>query len=106
MGSWRECTRILGLEGFRVRTITWAGEGPTARVLLGIERRGIRGYECSGYRRRTWRLRDQVERTWGDLPWAEPRDLGLSATTSRSSDVRHSHRADHLCRSEAAHPVA
>ena len=27
MGSRRECTRILGLEGFRVETITWDGEG-------------------------------------------------------------------------------
>lgn len=26
MGSQRECTRILGLEGFRVETITWDGE--------------------------------------------------------------------------------
>lgn len=38
---------------------------------IHIERRGIRGYECSGCRRRTWRVRDRAERTWDDLPWAE-----------------------------------
>ena len=30
MGSWRECTRVLGLEGFRVETIKWDGERPSA----------------------------------------------------------------------------
>ena len=38
-----------------------------------FEQRGIRGYECSGCRRRTWRVRDRAERTWDDLPWAEQR---------------------------------
>ena len=38
---------------------------------IRIERRGIRGYECSGCRRRTWRVRDRAERTWADVPWAE-----------------------------------
>jgi hypothetical protein len=38
---------------------------------IGIERWGIRGYECSGCRRRTWRVRDLAERIWEDLPWAE-----------------------------------
>jgi transposase len=71
VGSLRECTRILGLEGFRVETIEWEGDGPCARVRIRMERRGIRGYECSGCRRRTWRVRDRGERTWGDLPWAE-----------------------------------
>jgi transposase len=73
MGSRRECTRILGLVGFRVETVTWAGDGPNARVQIEIERRGIRGYECSSCRRRTWRVRDRAERTWDDLPWAEHR---------------------------------
>jgi transposase len=69
VGSRRECTRILGLEGFRVEAIEWAAEGP--RMRIRIERRGIRGYECSGCRRRMWRVRDTNERTWDDLPWTE-----------------------------------
>ena len=35
MGSPRECTRILGLEGFRVERIEWAGDGLDAGVALG-----------------------------------------------------------------------
>jgi hypothetical protein len=30
MGSRRECTRILGLEGVRVEQIEWEGDGPRA----------------------------------------------------------------------------
>ena len=45
MGSQRECTRILGLEGFRVKTIDWEAEGRRAPILIRIERRGIRGFE-------------------------------------------------------------
>jgi transposase len=71
VGSLRECTRILGLEGFWAETIEWQGDGPCARVRIRMERRGIRGYECSGCRGRTWRVRDRGERTWDDLPWAE-----------------------------------
>jgi transposase len=69
MGWQREYTWILGLEGFRVEVITWNKDG--TRVLIRIERQSIRGYECSGCRRRTWRVRDRVERTWDDLRWAE-----------------------------------
>jgi transposase len=73
MGSRRECTRILGLEGFRVEAITWDGDGPNARARISIERQDVRGYECTGCQRRTWRVRDRAERTWDDLPWAEHR---------------------------------
>src|SRR5215471_8681115 len=73
MGSRRECTRILGLEGFRVEAIFWDDDGPRARVRISIERRSIRGYECSRCQPRTWRVRDRAERTWDDLPWAEHR---------------------------------
>jgi transposase len=73
MGSPRECTRILGLEGFRVERIEWEGDGPNAGVCVWIERRGIRGFECAGCRRRTWHVRDYKVRTWDDLPWAEHR---------------------------------
>ena len=51
MGSQHECTRILGLDGFRVERIEWEGGGLGARVCVWIERKGIRGYECSGCRR-------------------------------------------------------
>jgi transposase len=71
MGLQRDCTRILGLEGYRVERIAWGAEGPRSRMRISIERRGIRSYECSGCRRRTWRVRDTKERTWDDLPWAE-----------------------------------
>ncbi len=73
MGSHRECTRILGLEGYRVAAMEWEGEGSRTRLRVWIERRGICGHECSGCRRRTWRVRDSRERTWDDLPWAEYR---------------------------------
>jgi hypothetical protein len=48
MGLQRDCTRILGLEGYRVEPIAWGAEGARSRVRISIERRGIRGYECSG----------------------------------------------------------
>ena len=70
MGSQRECTRILGLDGYRVERLGWEADGSRTRVRVSIERRGIRGYECSGCRRRTWRVRDAKARTWDDLPWA------------------------------------
>jgi transposase len=73
MGSQRECTRILDLKEFRVEAIAWDDDAASARVRIRIERRGIRGYECSGCGRRTWRVRDRAERTWDDLPWAEHR---------------------------------
>jgi transposase len=73
VGSQRESTRILGLEGYRVERMEWDGQGPRARLRISIERRGIRGYECSGCKRWTWRVRDAKARTWDDLPWAEHR---------------------------------
>jgi transposase len=73
VGSPRECTRILGLDGFRVERLEWETDGARTRVRIWIDRRGIRGYECSGCRRRTWRVRDVKQRTWDDLPWAAHR---------------------------------
>ena len=73
MGSRRECTRILGLESYRVDRVEWEADGPRARVRIWIERRGVRGYQCAGCGRRTWRIRDAKDRTWDDLPWAEHR---------------------------------
>lgn len=71
MGSLRECTRMLGLKGYRVERLEWETDHPRARVRIWIERRGIRGYHCAGCGRRTWRVRDAKARTWADLPWAE-----------------------------------
>ena len=70
MGSHRECTRILRLEGYRVELFHWHAEGSRAHFWVWLERRGIRGYECSGGGRRTWQVRDAKPRTWDDLPWA------------------------------------
>ena len=71
MGSLRECTRILGLHGYRVTQLEWEADDPRARVRIWIERRGIRGHPCAGCGRRTWRVRDAKERRWDDPPWAE-----------------------------------
>jgi hypothetical protein len=38
MGSRRECTRILGLDGLRVATIDWKGDGPRVSMQIRIER--------------------------------------------------------------------
>jgi len=70
VGSLRECTRILGLDGYRIEYLEWETDGPRARLLIWLERRGVRGYACSGCRRRTWHVRDAKPRTWDDLPWA------------------------------------
>jgi transposase len=73
VGSRRECTRILGLEGYRVERLEWEAEGSRARLRIWLERRGIRGHTCSGCSRRTWRVGDTKPRTWEDLPWAAHR---------------------------------
>ena len=70
MGSQRNCTWILGLAGFRVVTTESDGGAVDSRVTIRIERRGSRGYGCSGCGRRTRRVRAARDRTWDDLPWA------------------------------------
>ncbi len=67
VGSRRDCTWILGLSGFRVVTMD---EHESGRLVIQIERRGVRRYTCSGCGRRTGRVRSRRERTWDDLPWA------------------------------------
>jgi transposase len=67
VGSLRECTWILGLNGFRVVEMMLEPDG---RLRIRVDRRGIRRYTCSGCGRRTGRVRDQHDRTWQDLPWA------------------------------------
>lgn len=71
MGLRRDCTQILGLAGFRVERMVFEGaDGTWGRLLVEIERSGIRRYACSGCRRRTSRVRAVIPRTWEDLPWA------------------------------------
>jgi len=70
VGSRAECTRILGLEGYRVQQVTFDIEGAHPRLWIRIERRGVRGHACGGCGRRTWRVRDAKDRTWDDLPWS------------------------------------
>jgi transposase len=98
VGSRRECTRILGLKGYRVEAMEWEGEGSRARLRVWIERGGICGHECWGCGRRTWRVREA--RAWDDLPWAEHRVMLIYRQRRELSDVRRSHRADHVCRCE------
>jgi hypothetical protein len=40
MGLQRDCTRMLGLEGYRVAQIAWEAEGPRSRMRISIERAG------------------------------------------------------------------
>lgn len=68
MGSLRDCTWILGLAEYRVIGLARQDNG---RLVIEVERRGIRRYVCSGCGRRTSRVRDAKVRTWDDLPWAE-----------------------------------
>jgi transposase len=70
VGSRVECTKVLGLVGYRVKAIEWEETQGAPRLRLRIERRGLRGYQCSGCGSRTWRVRDATPRTWEDLPWA------------------------------------
>jgi len=70
VGSRRDCTWILGLPGFRVVTTESAGSATNGRLMIHVERRGIRRYTCSGCGGRTGRVRSVRDRTWDDLPWA------------------------------------
>lgn len=73
MGSRVQCTRILGLEGYRVAALRWTDDGDESRLHVSIRRTGVRGYVCAGCGRRTWRIRSRRERTWDDLPWGPHR---------------------------------
>jgi transposase len=70
VGSHAECTRILGLKGYRVKEVVFDGTEDHPQLRIRIERRGVQGHPCSGCGRRTWRVRDAKDRTWDDLPWA------------------------------------
>ena len=45
-------------------------EAESGRLVIRLERRGVRRYTCSGCGRRTGQVRSTRERTWEDLPWA------------------------------------
>jgi len=66
--SLRDCTWILGLGAYRVVKLDRHDDG---RLVIEIERRGLRRCVCSGCGGRTGRVRDAKVRTWDDLPWAE-----------------------------------
>jgi transposase len=68
VGSLRDCTWILGLPDYRVVEMERQSDG---RLVIEVERRGIRRYVCSGCGRRTGRIRDGKMRMWDDVPWAE-----------------------------------
>ena len=68
MGSLRDCTWILGLSDYRVIGLERQNDG---RLVVELERRGIRRYVCAVCGRRTGHVRDAKARTWDDLPWAE-----------------------------------
>lgn len=69
MGSLRDCTRILGLPGYRVQGLEFDEEGEPGKLRIGLERKGGRGYVCSGCGRHVWRVRDSKLREWDDVPW-------------------------------------
>lgn len=71
MGSQQEFTKLLGLDGFRVKALEFEDDGKRARIRIRIERRGRRRYPCGGCGRWCSRVRDAKDRTWDDLPWAE-----------------------------------
>jgi len=49
VGSRAECTKVLGLAGYRVTGMEWVDlDEARPRLRLHLERRGVRGYECSG----------------------------------------------------------
>jgi hypothetical protein len=52
VGSLRDCTWILGLPDYRVVALE---RGDNGRLVIEVERRGIRRYVCSGCGRRTGR---------------------------------------------------
>jgi transposase len=71
VGSQRELTKLLGLDGFYVKALEFEDDGPRGRIRIRIERRGRRRYPCIGCGRWCSRVRDVKDRCWDDLPWGE-----------------------------------
>jgi transposase len=68
VGSLRDCTWILGLSDYRVIGVE---RGEDERLVLELERKGMRRFTCADCGRRTGHVRDAKLRTWDDVPWAE-----------------------------------
>jgi transposase len=66
-------TRILDLDGYRVKQVGFKTEAEFPRLWIDIERRGVKRYRCSGCNRPTGRVRDAKLRAWDDLPWGANR---------------------------------
>ena len=94
MGSLGDCTWILGLADYRVIGLE---RQPDGRLVVELERRGIRRYVCSGCEWRTGRVRDAKVRTWDDLPWAQ-HPVTLRYTSHLVPALRYPHRAGGLRR--------
>lgn len=71
MGPRAYLTRILGLVGYRIQSISLKEQAPSARMTIRIERKVLQGHRCPNCHRRCSRIRDQKDRSWDDLPWAE-----------------------------------
>lgn len=69
MRARQEWSRILALEGYRVKEVGFKVDGEFPRLWIDIERRPAKRYRCSGCNRTTGRVRDAKMRTWDDLPW-------------------------------------
>lgn len=92
MGSLRDWTWILGLPDYRVVALE---RGDNERLVIEVERRGIRRYVCSGCGRRTGRIRDAKVRTWDDVPWGTAR-RAERAFLEAWDRTRPTHRPRHL----------
>ena len=62
-------SRILDLDGYRVKQVGFKDDADEPRLWIDIERRSGRRYRCSGCNRPTGRVRDAKTRAWDDLPW-------------------------------------
>ena len=95
MGSHRECTRILGLDGYRITSMDLKTDRGATRLWIDIEHRGIQRYRCSGCNGRTGRVRDRHLRTWDDLPWG-PHRVSLRYRQRRLDCRRCGIRTEHV----------
>src|SRR5215471_2640254 len=66
-------SRILNLDGYRVKDVGFKADGEFPRLRIDIERRSGKRYRCSGCNLVTGRVRDAKMRTWDDLPWGRNR---------------------------------
>ena len=66
-------SRILDLDGYRVKQVGFKTEAEFPRLWIDIERRGVKRYRCSGCNRPTGRVRDAKLRAWDDRPWGANR---------------------------------